>query len=38
MLLAGSFSQTSIQYMDFVEIFYISLNLSTNYCAHFDGF
>ena len=31
MLLAGPISHTSIQYMDFVEIFNVSLDLSTIY-------
>ena len=35
-LLAGPVSQTSIQYMDFVKIFNISLDLSTIYFAHFS--
>ena len=37
MLLAGPISHTSAQYMDFVENFNISLNLSTIYFAHFSG-
>ena len=37
MLLAGPISHTSIQYMDFVEIFNISLNLSAIYFAHLVG-
>ena len=37
MLLAGPVSDTSPQYMDFVEIFNISLDLSTIYFAHFIG-
>ena len=36
MLLAGPFSHTSTQYMDFVEFFNISLDLSI-YFAHFSG-
>ena len=35
MLLAGPISHTSTQYMDFVEFFNISLDLSTIYFAHF---
>ena len=35
-LLVGAISQTSIQYMDFVEIFNVSLDLSTIYSAHFS--
>ena len=31
MLLAGPVSHTSIQYMDFVEVFNVSLDLSTIY-------
>ena len=31
MLLAGPISHTAIQYMDFVEIFNVSLDLSTIY-------
>ena len=34
-LLAGQISHTSTQYIDFVEIFNISLDLSTIYFAHF---
>ena len=37
MLLAGAISHISNQYMDFVEIFNISLDLSTIYLAHFSG-
>ena len=37
MLLAGPISHTSIQYMDFIEIFYVSLDFSTIYFAHFNG-
>ena len=37
MLLAGPISHSSTQYMDFVEVFYISLDLSTIYCANFSG-
>ena len=37
-LLAGPISDTSTQYMNyFVEIFNISLDLSTIYFAHFSG-
>ena len=36
MLLAGPISHTSIQYMDFVEIFNISLDFSSIYFAHFS--
>ena len=36
MLLAGPISLTSTQYIDFVD-FYIPLDLSTNYFAHFSG-
>ena len=36
MLLAGPISHTSTQYIDFVN-FYISVDLSTNYFAHFSG-
>ena len=36
-LLAGPLSHTSTQYMDFVKIFNISLDLSTIYFAHFSG-
>ena len=32
-----NFSDSSTQYMDFVEIFNISLDLSTIYFAHFSG-
>ena len=35
MLLSGPVSHTSIQYIYFVEIFNVSLDLSTNYLAHF---
>ena len=35
-LLAGPISHTSTQYTDFVD-FYISMDLSTNYFAHFSG-
>ena len=35
-LLAGPISHNSTQYMDFVEIFYISLDLSTIYFSHFS--
>ena len=34
-LLAGLISHTSTQYMDFVEIFNIVLDLSTTYFSHF---
>ena len=37
-LLAGPFSHTSTQYMDFVEVFNISLDLSTIYFAYFSGY
>ena len=37
MLLVGPTSHTSTLYMDFVEVFNISLNLSTIYLAHFSG-
>ena len=37
MFLAGPISHISTQYMDFVEIFNISLDLSTIYFAHFSG-
>ena len=37
MLLTRPISHTSTQYMDFVEIFNIVLNLSTIYFAHFSG-
>ena len=37
MLLAGPISHTSTQYMDFVDIFNVSLDLSTVYFAHFSG-
>ena len=36
-ILAGPISGTGTQYMDFVEIFNISLDLSTIYFAHFSG-
>ena len=36
-LLAGPVSHISIQYMDFVEIFYVSQNLFTICFAHFSG-
>ena len=36
-LLAGPISHSSTQYMDFGEIFNISLDLSTIYFAHFSG-
>ena len=38
MLLARSVSHNSIQYMDFVEIFSVSLDLSTIYFAQFSGY
>ena len=37
MLLAGPISHTSTQYMDLVEIFSISLELSTIYLSHLSG-
>ena len=37
MLLAGPISHTNTQYMDFMEIFNISLDLSAIYFAHFTG-
>ena len=37
MLLAGPISHTSAQYMDFVEIFNISLDLSAIYFPHLVG-
>ena len=37
MLLAGPISHTSIQYIDFVEIFNVSLDFSTIYFADFGG-
>ena len=37
MLLTGPISHTSTQYMDFVEIFNISLDFSTIYFANFSG-
>ena len=37
MLLAGPISHTSTQYIDYVEILNISLDLSTIYFAHFSG-
>ena len=37
MLLGGPISHISIQYMDFVEIFNISLHLSAIYFACFNG-
>ena len=37
MLLAGPITPTSIQYMDFAEIFNVSVDLSTIYFAHFSG-
>ena len=38
MLLAGKVSYSSTQYMDFVEIFKLSLDFSTIFFAHFSGF
>ena len=38
MLLAGPVSYTSTQYIDFVEIFNISLDLSTIYFPYFSGY
>ena len=38
MLLAGQISHTNTQYMEFVEIFNISLDLSTIYFPHFSGY
>ena len=35
--LAGPISRTSIQYMDFVEIFNVSLDLSTTEFVHFSN-
>ena len=37
MLSAGPISHTSTQYMDFIEICNISLDLSTIYFANFSG-
>ena len=37
MLLAGPISHASIQNMDFVEIFNVSLNLSTTHFVRFSG-
>ena len=37
-LLAGPISYASVQYMDFVQIFNVSLNLSAIYFAHFSGY
>ena len=37
MLLAEPISHTGTEYMDFVEVFNISLDLSTVYCANFSG-
>ena len=37
MLLAGPISPTNTQYMDFVEVFIIVLDLSTIYFCHFSG-
>ena len=36
-LLAGPISHTSTQYILILSIFYISMDLSTNYFAHFSG-
>ena len=36
MLLAGPISHTSTQYIDFVDFLH-SMDLSTNYFAHFSG-
>ena len=36
MLLAGPISHTNTQYIDFVDFFYISLDLSTIYFANFS--
>ena len=36
-LLAQSIFHTSSQYMDFVEVFNVSLDFSTIYFAHFSG-
>ena len=36
-LLAGPISHASIQHMDFVEVFNVSLDLSTIYFARFSG-
>ena len=38
MLLAGPVSHTRMQYMDFVKILNVSLDLSTVYFAHFSGY
>ena len=37
LLLAGPISHTSTQYMDFVEVFNNSLDLSAVYFAHLSG-
>ena len=37
MFFDGPISHTNTQYMDFVEIFTISLDLSAIYFAHFSG-
>ena len=37
LLLAGPISHTSTQFMDFVEILNISMDLSTIYLPHFSG-
>ena len=37
MLLGESISHTGTEYMDFVEVFNMSLDLSTIYCANFSG-
>ena len=36
-LLAAPISHTATQYIDFIEIFNVSLDLSTIYFAHFSG-
>ena len=37
MLLAGPISNTGIQYLNFIEIFNFSLDLSTAYFVHLVG-
>ena len=37
MLLTGPISHTNIQYMNLVETFTVSLDLSAIYFSHFDG-
>ena len=37
MLLVGPVSHTTIQHMDFVEIFNVSFDLSTHYFVRFSG-